>query len=133
MPLLKQEVKDDVCIVVIDAVQLVDDAVLEQCRRELLELLSISPEKNLLLHFGRVTFMSSSALGMLIRVSKKCKEYNVALKLCAIAPEIRQVFKITGLDKVFDIRDDAAGAMEAFKKSGGLFFRKSRPASYEVT
>jgi len=132
MPLLKQEVKDEVRVVVIDAARLVDDALIEQCGRELAALLDSSQEPNLLLHFGRVNFMSSSALGMLIRANKKCKEYDVSLKLCGISPEIRQVFKITGLEKVFEIHDDPAAAMQAFKKGGGLFFRKSRPTSYEV-
>jgi anti-sigma B factor antagonist len=76
--------------------------------------------------------MSSAALGMLIRLSKRCKEYKIALKLCNISPDIHQVFTITGLDKVFDIHADAAGAMEAFKKSGQLTFRKPVPKSYEV-
>jgi anti-sigma B factor antagonist len=77
--------------------------------------------------------MSSAALGILVRINKKCKEYQIALKLCSIAPEIGQVFKITGLDKVFEIHADPAQAMTAFQKSGQLYFRKRRPKSYEVT
>jgi anti-sigma B factor antagonist len=84
------------------------------------------------LHFGRVAFMSSAALGMLIRVSKKCKEFKIALKLCNIAPDIRQVFKITGLEKVFDIEKDVAQAVDAFKKSGQTSFRRRGPTRYEV-
>ena len=71
----------------------------------------------MLLHFGRVKFMSSAALGMLIRVLKKCKEYKVMLKLCNISPEEYEVFQITGMNKIFDIHQDAAKAMDAFKKS----------------
>jgi anti-anti-sigma regulatory factor len=77
--------------------------------------------------------MSSSALGMLIRINKKCVEYSITLKLCDISPDIREVFKITGTDRIFDIHDNAAHAMESFKKSGKSFFRKKRPSSYEVT
>jgi hypothetical protein len=69
----------------------------------------------------------------LFRVHKKCKEYKISLKLCNIAPEIRQVFKITGIDKILDLHDDAAQAMEGFQKSGSLFFRKQKPTSYEVS
>ena len=91
---------------------------------EILELLDKTEESNVLLHFGRVTFMSSAALGMLIGVNKKCKEYKIALKLCDISPDIRQVFTITGMEKIFDIHEDAAQAMESIKKSGQSFFRK---------
>ena len=70
---------------------------------------------------------------MLIRVKKKCKEFQIALKLCNISPDIGEVFKITGLDKVFDIHADAADAMESFKASGNLFFRKGRESRHELT
>ena len=105
MALIKHEVKGDVRVIAIDAVRFVDEAAIEQCKREIVELLDKTEESNVLLHFGRVTFMSSAALGMLIRVHKKCKEYNIALKLCNISPDIRQVFKITSMDKIFDIHD----------------------------
>ena len=101
------------------------------CYREILELLEKTEEKNVLLHFGRVTFMSSAASGKLIQLNRKCSEYKVSLKLCSITPDIRQVFKITGLEKVFDIHADPAKAMEAFKKSGRLSFRERKPSSAE--
>ena len=133
MAVIKHEVKADVRVVVIDVVRLVDEGMIEQCKREIIELLDTTEESNLLIHFGRVTFMSSAALGMLIRVSKKCKEYDIALKLCNISPDIRQVFKITSMDKILEIHDDAVGALDSFAKSGRSFFRKNRPKSYEVT
>ena len=99
MALIKHEVKGDVRVVAIDVVRLVDEAMIDQCKQEILEVLDTTEESNLLVHFGRVTFMSSAALGMLIRVNKKCKEYDVVLKLCNISPDIRQVFKITAWTK----------------------------------
>jgi anti-anti-sigma factor len=133
MAVIKHEVKRDVRVIVIDVVRLVDEAMIDQCKREIIEVLDATEEANVLVHFGRVTFMSSAALGMLIRVSKKCKEYDIALKLCNISPDIRQVFKITSMDKILEIHDDAAGALDSFAKSGRSFFRKNRPKSYEVT
>ena len=59
------------------------------------------------------------------------REYKIMLKLCNIAPDIRQVFKITGIDKVLDIHADASQAMEAFKKSGKLSFRKPHSTSFD--
>jgi anti-anti-sigma factor len=133
MALIKHDVKGEIRIIIIDEARLLDGAVIDQCYREIAEVLDKVEESNVLLHFGRLTFMSSAALGMLVRVHKKCKEYKISLKLCNIAPEIRQVFKITGIDKILDLYDDAAQAMEAFKKSGSLFFRKQKPTSYEVS
>ena len=132
MPIIKHVVKGEIRIISIDEVRLIDGPALDQCYREIMDVLGKTEESCVLLHFGRVTFMSSSALGMLIRLSKRCKEYKIALKLSNISPDIREVFTITGLDKVFDIHADAAGAMDAFKKSGQLMFRKQVPKSYEV-
>ena len=132
MAMVKHEVKGEIRVIVIDEARLVDAAMIEQCFREIVAVLDKSEERHVLLHFGRLTFMSSMALGMLIRVNKKCKEYKIALKMCNITPDIRQVFKLTSMDKLFEIHDDAADAMAAFKASGQMFFRDKRPTSYEV-
>jgi anti-anti-sigma factor len=133
MALVKSELKGEIRIIVIDVPRLVDQAVIDQCYREIVDLLDKTEERLVLLHFGRVAFMSSSALGMLVRLHKKCKEYDALLKLCNVSPDIHQVFKITGLDKVFSMHADAADAMEAFKASGQLFFRKGRETRHELT
>ncbi len=133
MPIIKHTASGEVRVVSIEAVRLVDGPMIEQCYREIVEVVDKTEEKCVLLHFGRVAFMSSSALGMLVRIHKKCKEYNVDLKLSDIIPDIRQVFKLTALEKVFDIHGDLAQAMDAFKKGGRLSFRKKAPASYEVS
>ena len=133
MALIKSESKGEIRIIFIDAVRLVDTATIEQCYREIVETLDKTEESNVLLHFGRVAFLSSSALGMLVRLKKKCKEYEISLRLCNIAPEIFEVFKITSLDKVFDVHADADDALNAFKASGKLFFRTRPPTSHDVT
>jgi anti-sigma B factor antagonist len=133
MAIIRDELMGEVRIIIISEPRLLDGAAIDQCYREIVAVLDKTEESNVLLHFGLVTFMSSAALGILVRINKKCKEYQIALKLCSIAPEIGQVFKITGLDKVFEIHADPAQAMTAFQKSGQLYFRKRRPKSYEVT
>ena len=132
MAIIKHVAKGEIRIISIDEVRLVDGVALDQCYREIVDVLDKNEERCAVLHFGRVTFMSSSALGMLTRVNKKCKEYKIALKLCSFAPDIRQVFKITGLERLFDIHEDVDQATDAFKKSGLLSFKKKAPKSYEV-
>ena len=53
---------------------------------------------------------------MLVRINKKCKEFEATLKLVNICPEIRKVFEITRLDKILDIYDDPKAAIASFKK-----------------
>jgi anti-sigma B factor antagonist len=50
----------------------------------------------------------------LITLDKKAKARGGSLKLCNIRPEIYEVFAITRLNRLFDIRDDEADALAAF-------------------
>ncbi|HBG25860.1 MAG TPA: anti-sigma factor antagonist [Phycisphaerales bacterium] len=70
---------------------------------------------NLIIDFVNVRFLSSAVLGLLIRVSKKINEQKGKLKLCGIGPRIFEIFKITRLDEIFDIHEDAKKAMGSLK------------------
>jgi anti-sigma B factor antagonist len=94
--------------------RILDEMTIRGIGEELFAVLEKSEERNILLDFRAVQFMSSSALGTLIRFSKRCKEFKANLKLCGISPQIFQVFKITGLDKVFEIHKDQQQAIAAF-------------------
>ena len=132
MEVIKQEIKDEVRIISIDVARLVDTETIDQCYREIAAALDKSDESNVLLDFSRVNFMSSMGLGMLVRVNKRCKEYKISLRLCGISPDIMEVFKITGMNKLFDLHTNVDAAIAAAKKTGGMFFRKAKQASYEV-
>jgi anti-sigma B factor antagonist len=96
--------------------KILDATTIEQIHKDVISILERTEQPNVLLDFGAVKFMSSAALGMLIRVNKKCKEYKVNLKLCSIDKGIKQVFEITGLDKVFAIYKTREDACAAFSK-----------------
>jgi anti-sigma B factor antagonist len=102
--------------------RILDELVIRQAQEEVIELLAKAKERNVLLDFRRVLFLSSSALGALLRIHKKCKEYKIVLRMSNIAPDIMKVFKITNLDSIFSIHKDAEDALEAFRKDG-LFYR----------
>lgn len=97
---------------------LTDEKILEQADIEALEA-SIMPlveqggGMNLVISFADVKFLTSAVLGLLIRVSKKVYESDGQLKLCSIEPKILEIFKITRLDKVFDIYEDREQALQA--------------------
>jgi anti-sigma B factor antagonist len=115
---LSSYTKDGILTIVFDDARILDEVKLEQLSTELLEMLNKTTEERVVLDFRNVKFMSSSFLGKLVQVHKKTVEFKVKLKLCSIDPEIRQVFKITRLDKLFDIEADEAAARAAFMKRG---------------
>jgi anti-anti-sigma factor len=96
--------------------KILEASLIEQIHIELIKALGENQQKKVILDFKEVQFLSSAALGMLILVNKKCKELKVALKLSDIKPEIMQVFKITGLNKIFAIYKTAEEAFAAFQK-----------------
>ena len=81
---------------------------------ELFSLVEQDNRRSLLLDFADVDFLSSAALGKLITLDRKVKSAQGRLKMCNIKPEILEVFQITKLNKVFDIRAGEAEAIAAF-------------------
>ena len=110
--------KDGILTAVFTDARILDDAKIEKLGSDLVELLNKTTEERVILDFRNVKFMTSSMLGKLVQVHKKSAEFKVKLKLAGIDPEIRQVFKITRLDKLFDIEADDAAARAAFMKRG---------------
>jgi anti-sigma B factor antagonist len=75
----------------------------------------IDGQVNLVIDFTSVKFLSSAVLGLLIRISKRISEHKGKLRLCGIGPRIYEIFKITRLNEIFDISDDAKKAMQSLK------------------
>ena len=65
----------------------------------------INKNKNgeLYLSFQHVQFMSSSVLGLLVKIHKKVCELDGHLKLVNVNQNIYKIFEITQLTKIFDI------------------------------
>jgi len=68
----------------------------------------------LLLNFRNVEHLSSAALGMLIKLHNEMKKTGGKLRLSDINPQIFEVFKITRLNKLFEIYDTRAEALRSF-------------------
>ncbi len=94
--------------------KILDEANIQELGQELFKLVEEDHCKNLLLNFSSVEFLSSAALGKLITLDKKVKSHSGKLKLSNIRPEIYEVFAITKLNKLFDIKDDEADALAQF-------------------
>ncbi|MCA9191687.1 MAG: STAS domain-containing protein [Planctomycetales bacterium] len=94
--------------------KIVDSANIEEMGEELFALVEKSHFKHLLLNFDGVNFMSSAALNKFIMLDKKVKQVGGVLRLCNLVDNILEVFSITSLDRVFDIRRTEKEAFKAF-------------------
>jgi anti-sigma B factor antagonist len=104
----------DVSIVKFLDKKILDETGIQEVGLELFSLVEHDNRKAILLNFADVEFLSSAALGKLITFDRKVKAAKGRLKMCHIRPEILEVFQITKLNKVFDIRGDEAEAVAAF-------------------
>ncbi len=104
----------DVTVVRFRDRRILDETSIQELGQELFQLIEEYGRKKLLLNFSSVEFLSSAALGKLITLDKKVKAHTGKLKLTNIRAEILEVFHITKLHKLFDIRDDEADALASF-------------------
>ncbi len=100
-------------------VRFADRKILEECTiseigDELARLVESVEGIKLLLSFENVDHLSSAALGMLITLNQKVGERNGRLILADIQANIFQVFRITRLNKLFEICESAKVAMSKF-------------------
>lgn len=105
----------EVLVVNFKQASILDQVVIDQIGREFDQAgLEAAGNRKLLLDFQSVEFMSSAMLGKLIQLNKRCKADKIKLKLCGISKNPLDVFKITKLDKLFEIHKDAATALATF-------------------
>lgn len=111
---LKIKRNDDVSVVEFADRKILEELAIQEIEEELHQVVDSEPSIKLLLNFRNVDHLSSAALGMLITLNKKVKEHNGELKLSDINRQIYEVFKITRLNRVFDIHDTAEQALAQF-------------------
>ena len=104
----------DVTVVRFRDHKIVEDINIQELGQEMFRLIEVDNRGKLLLNFSSVDFLSSAALGKLITLDKKVKVHGGELKLSNIRPEIYEVFAITKLNRLFDIKDDEADALATF-------------------
>ncbi|OHB66483.1 MAG: hypothetical protein A2Y76_03440 [Planctomycetes bacterium RBG_13_60_9] len=93
----------DVTIVTFEDETILEEPQIRKLERALLPVVRKNQDKQLVLDFQNVKFMSSSFLGLLVKIHKRVVEMNGRLQLYNLDPKIRKVFEITQLVKVFDI------------------------------
>jgi anti-sigma B factor antagonist len=111
---LKIRRADGVSIVEFADRKILEEVSIQEIGDELSSLVEAEPGIRLLLNFRNVDHLSSAALGMLITLNRKVQEQNGLLKLSGINRQIFEVFKITKLNRVFEIHDSAEQALSGF-------------------
>ena len=69
---------------------------------------------NLVIDLAAVRFVDSSGLGALVSGFKNASAREGSLKLCSLQPQVRSMFELTRLHRVFEIFTTVDEAMESF-------------------
>ncbi|HYX52798.1 MAG TPA: STAS domain-containing protein [Candidatus Limnocylindrales bacterium] len=71
--------------------------------------------KKILLNLGDVTYIDSSGIGELVSAFTSVRNQGGELKLLNLTKKVHDLLQITKLYTVFDIKDDEAAAIAAYK------------------
>ena len=88
----------------------IDAAVAIQFKDRLRELSDGGPPR-VVLDLGMVNFLDSSGLGAVVAAMKQLGS-DRKLELAALTPTVQKVFRLTRMDTVFTIHDDASSALD---------------------
>ena len=118
MAAITTQTNGDVLVIGFTDSKILDSQRIDQVGKELQESIPQAAQKKMLLNFNGVSFMSSAMITKLVMLNKTCKAQDVALKFCEVSPNVLEVFKITKLNKLFDIQDGEEQALASFDKKG---------------
>jgi anti-anti-sigma factor len=93
----------DMTLVTFEDENILEEPQIRRLERALLPIVRENEQRRLVLNFQNVRFMSSSFLGLLVKVHKRVVEMDGRLQLFNLDPKIHKVFEITQLVKIFDI------------------------------
>lgn len=93
--------------------KILDAARIQELGDELFSLVGLEDRKKMLLNFKNVEFLSSAALNKLIILEKKVKADDGRLVFSDLRPEIHEVFVITRLTQLFEIKETEANGLKA--------------------
>ena len=99
-----------VCVVTI-AVRELDSDASEELSSKLLYLLNEGKSKLFLLDFDTVRFMESSCFGALVTFLKWLSRFDGKIALANVSENVRFLFAVTKLDKVFPLHRDVPSAL----------------------
>jgi len=109
-PRISVEYAENATIITFTDERILEERDIQALHESVMSVVEQAEQINLILDFHNVRFLSSAVLGLLIRVSKKVYERQGRLRLCNIDPKIYEIFRITRLNKVFDIHKDLESA-----------------------
>lgn len=106
---------DDVIVVRFVDRDILDAASIDRIGAELDQLADSATHPRMVISFRNVEHLSSAAISMLLTLRTKIEAEGGQLQLSSIGSELKKVFEITRLNKLFKMHKSAAIAAQAMK------------------
>lgn len=79
----------------------------------------VSETKNkFIINMSKSLFLPSLVLGIVVFFNARVKEENGKVVFCSLTEQVKTVFKVSGIEHIFEIYDTQDDAMKAFGKVG---------------
>lgn len=111
--LVVEDISDIAVVSFVDK-KILDEQNIQMIGDDLFRLVDELGRRKILLNFANVEFMSSAALGKLIKLHSKLQAAGGKLILCGISKGIMEIFELTKLDKMLTIEKDEQKALQSF-------------------
>ena len=98
---------------IVEPIGILDSAKGTKFREEISNLIT-NGAKIILVDFKDVTFMDSSGLGALVLALKTVRASGSKIFICAINDQVKMLFELTSMDKVFQIFPNRKEFMNQF-------------------
>ena len=82
-----------------------------EARKEIANLVNKKVER-IVVDLAGVSYMDSSGVATLIEGLQMCNKYNGTLVVAGLRQNVREVFELTKLDKIFKIYNDSETALK---------------------
>ncbi len=106
---------EDVSLVSFTESSIVNTQQIDSIREELFHMVDKKACRRMILDMSKVRQLSSAALGVLIPVNENIKKIKGKLVLIGTQPEVRKIFKITRLEKLFIFKETEKDALKLLK------------------
>ena len=112
-PRLYLETVGNVTVATFGEADLVSDQDLASLGEQLHAIVDNLGPARVVLNFREVRYMSSNMLAILLKFSRRIQQAQGKLRLCSIAPALKEIFRITRFDRLFEIDDEESTAIDA--------------------
>ena len=93
---------------------ILNSAEIDQIAEDLYELIDKRAARKLIVDFTNVKHLGSQTLGVLLELQKRSRAIKGTLLLCSMREDLRKMFSITKLDKLFTFFPDDTAALRHF-------------------